>query len=382
MRIVHTSDWHIGKTVGEFSMLEDQRYILNQLITFLKQQQAELLIVAGDLYDRSVPPAEAVSLLDDVLYRITTEAGVPVVAVSGNHDSPQRLSFASRLYEGAGLYLEGVYRKDIRRITLQDAYGRLNVYCLPYIEPALVRADFPGEKIHSYDDAFRAVIEHNLPRVDFSERNVLVTHGFFSYLREPQSVQRSDSEITLGGADLIDASYVRDFDYVALGHLHRPQTAGREHIRYSGAPLKYSVSESDACKSITTLELREKGQMSVKRYELSPLRDLRRLRGSFEELCAAAPTEDYVYAELTDDSLIPGAMERLRAVYPNILGLCLLCRERERSAVVNAAAAVKAKTPLALFEEFYGAIRGEPITEARSRLAAEILEQVRGGEEA
>lgn len=381
MRIVHTSDWHIGKAIGDFSMLEDQRYILNELVDFLVRQQAELLIIAGDLYDRSVPPAEAVALLDDVLYRIASTAGVPIVAVSGNHDSPQRLSFASRLYERSGLYLEGVYRKDIRRISLRDEYGRLNVYCLPYIEPALVRADFPGEHIHSYDDAFRAVIEHNLPRIDFSERNVLVTHGFFSFLRNPDSVERSDSEIALGGADLIDAAYLRDFDYAALGHLHRPQTAGREHLRYSGSPLKYSVSESGTRKSITTVDLREKGEMSVKRYELSPLHDLRTVRGSFDELCATPATEDYIYAELTDDSLIPGAMERLRTVFPNILGMCLLSRERERGAVVNAAASVKAKTPLALFEEFYGALRGEPITEARKALAEDVLTTLAGGEE-
>ena len=381
MRIVHTSDWHIGKLVGDFSMLEDQRHILSRLVDFLIQQQAELLLIAGDLYDRSVPPADAVALLDEVFYEITTQVGIPIIAVSGNHDSPQRLSFASRLYEGAGLYLEGIYRKDIRRVTLRDEYGDIHFYCLPYLEPALVRADFPQEKIRCCDDAFRVVMEHNFPSIDFSARNVLVTHGFFSYLKNPDTVERSDSEITLGGVDLIDASYVKDFDYVALGHLHRPQSAGRDYIRYSGSPLKYSVSESGGNKSVTTVDLHKKGTLSIKQYDLSPLRDLRTVRGSFDELCVSELTADYVYAELTDDSLIPGAMERLRATYPNILGMRLLSRERERGSTVSTAAAVRSKTPLALFEEFYSAVRSEPITEARAKLAQKVLEDLQGGDE-
>lgn len=383
MRIVHTSDWHIGKMVNGLSMLEDQKFILDQIIQFLIEQKAELLLVAGDIYDRSIPPADAVALLDDAFYRITAQAGIPVIAVSGNHDSPQRLAFASRLYERAGLYLEGVYNKDIRKITLKDEFGKLHFYCLPYLEPALVRADFPELRLHSYDDAFRAVISRNLPQIDLTERNVLVTHGFFSYLKNPEAVERSDSEISLGGSDLIDAAYVDLFDYAALGHLHRPQAAGREYIRYSGSPLKYSVSESTGRKSVTTLELREKGQLSVKKFELTPLRDLRVLRGSFAELCApaeAAGRGDYIFAELSDDSLIPNAMEKLRAVYPNILGLELVGRRREYDAALSAAAAVKNKTPEALFGEFYKAVKGEALPGARADIAAAVFQKLKGGD--
>ncbi|WP_312644566.1 exonuclease SbcCD subunit D [Hydrogenoanaerobacterium sp.] len=383
MRIVHTSDWHLGKIVNEFSMLDDQRFILNQMIDFLVQQKAELLLVAGDLYDRSIPPADAVTLLDDVFYRITVEAKIPVIAVSGNHDSPQRLNFASRLYERSGLYLEGIYNKNIRKVTLKDGFGNIHFYCLPYLEPAIVRADFPDEKIHSYDDAFRVVMSHNLPEIDLTERNVLITHGFFSYLKDPAAVERSDSEISIGGSDLIDASYVDMFDYVALGHLHRPQMAGRDFIRYSGSPLKYSVQESGAPKSLTTLELREKGEMSIKRFDLTPQRDMRVIQGSFERLSDAARPlgncKDYVYALLTDDSLIPGAMDKLRAVYPNIMGMELIGRKREFDAAVGAAASVKNKSPQQLFEEFYSAVKTEDMTESRRTMTDKLLSKLQGG---
>ncbi|RPF48738.1 exodeoxyribonuclease I subunit D [Hydrogenoanaerobacterium saccharovorans] len=383
MRIVHTSDWHLGKIVNEFSMLDDQRFILKQMIDFLVQQKAELLVIAGDLYDRSIPPADAVSLLDEVFYRITVEAGIPIIAVSGNHDSPQRLNFASRIYERSGLYVEGIYNKTIRKITLQDEFGNIHFYCLPYIEPAIVRADFPDEKIHSYDDAFRTLIHHNLTEIDLTERNVLVTHGFFSYLKNPDAVERSDSEISIGGSDLIDASYVDMFDYVALGHLHRQQKAGRDNIRYSGSPLKYSIQESTSQKSITTIEMREKGELSIKKYGLTPRRDMRVLLGSFEQLSNAANVqgnrEDYVYAQLTDDSLIPCAMDKLRTVYPNIMGMELIGRKHEFDASVSAAAAVKNKTPQELFEEFYSAVKGEEITDSRRTMASKLFSKLQGG---
>lgn len=381
MRIVHTSDWHIGKVVNDFSMLEDQRFILDQIINFLTRQKAELLLIAGDLYDRAIPPADAVTLLDDTLCRIAQEAHIPVLAVSGNHDSPQRLSFANRLFEGAGLYLEGVYNKNIRKVTLPDAYGGINFYCLPYLEPAIVRADFPEEKIHSYDDAFRVVMEHNLPDIDLQERNVLVTHGFFAYLKNPLAVERSDSELSIGGSDLIDASYMDAFDYVALGHLHRAQSTGRDHIRYSGAPLSYSVQEGRTKKALTTVDLREKGVMSVKQFELTPRRAMRMVEGSFRKLCAKAQgnPEDYVFACLTDDSLIPNAMDKLRMVYPNILGMELVGRRREAQNAVTAAAAVKNKTPIALFDEFYTSVKGEVMTPERRKLATDLLNTLQGG---
>lgn len=383
MRIVHTSDWHIGKMVNGVSMLEDQRCIINQIIDFLIEQKAELLIIAGDLYDRSIPSTEAVALLDDAFYRITFQAGIPIIAVSGNHDSPQRLAFASRLYESAGLYLEGVYSKSIRKITLNDDYGRINFFALPYIEPAIVRADFPDVKIHSYDDALRTVLEYNAPNIDTSERNVLVTHGFFSYLKNPDAMERSESEISLGGSDLIDAKYLEAFDYAALGHLHRQQETGREHIRYSGSPLKYSVSESGNAKSITTVVLKEKGARSIKRFELTPVRDLRVVTGAFDELCAAESTgksrNDYVFARLTDDSLIPNAMDKLRHAYPNIIGMELISRQSEKDAVLSSAE-VKAKDPAELFAEFYKTVKGADIPKNRLDIVTTLFNELKGGD--
>ena len=379
MRMVHTSDWHIGKIVNGFSMLPDQRYILERLTEYLAQTRPDVLLVSGDLYDRSIPPAEAVTLLDEVLFRITNELQIPVIAISGNHDSPQRLAFASRLYARSGLYLEGIYHKEVRKITLKDEFGPVNFFCLPYIEPALVRVDLPGRNLKTQDSAFRAVIEQNLGRIDRSERNVLLAHGFFSYLKNIDAVELSGSEVSIGGSDLIDAKTAEIFDYVALGHLHRPQNVGIGSIRYSGAPLKYSASEASGKKSVVVVQLREKGNLKTLLHELDPLHDMRVLTGSFEQLLAGPTTQDYIFAQVTDDSLIPNAMERLRAVYPNAMGLRMAGREREYALDNLASASLEQRSTEDLFSDFYRSIKDEDISARRRELVAEVVRQVEHG---
>lgn len=375
MKFIHTSDWHIGRTMNDFSLLEDQRFLLQGLEALLEEERPDALVIAGDLYDRSVPPADAVELLSGFLNRVAGERGIPVLAIGGNHDSPQRLAFGAPLMRRSGLYLEGIYQKDIARVSLQDSFGPVFFYLLPYLEPAIVRADFPEASVKTYDDAFRTVIEHNLPAIDFSARNVLVAHGFFSLLKDPDPIARSESEVSLGGSDLIDAHHMEPFDYAALGHIHRPQWVKEPSIRYCGSLYKYSVSECGSQKSVTVVELKEKGNLSVATRSLPVLRDLRVLEGDFDTLLGAQPEEgcreDYVFARLSDRMLIPGAMARLRTVYPNILGLSLTSQGSGAALAQD----FRTKSPEQLFDDFYFSVTGkQPSKEERAEFLSALQE--------
>lgn len=363
MKWIHTSDLHIGKQLNEISLLEDQRFFLNELCDLAKAEKPDVLLIAGDLYDRSVPSAEAVELLNGFLTRMVLELHIPVLAIAGNHDSPQRLDFCRDLLKGAGLYLVGSYEKRFTKITFEDAYGPVHFFLSPFLEPALVRLDFPDLPIHSYDDAFRVVMKENEPFIDYSQRNVLLTHGFFSYLKDPDSVARSASEVSLGGSDLIDARYLESFDYAALGHIHRPQSTGAPHLCYSGSPLKYSLSEAGLEKSVVVAELREKGNLSICRKNLPLLRDLRILSGSFDDIVSRLPDlgeeNDLVFFSLTDTSLPPMAMNRLRNIYPNALGLSTT--RQEKTGELSLSAQQMARPMADIFEEFYQAITGDAL---------------------
>lgn len=376
MKFIHTSDWHIGRTMNDFSLLEDQRFLLRGLEALLEEEHPEALVIAGDLYDRSVPPADAVELLSGFFNRAAGELGIPVLAIGGNHDSPQRLAFGAPLMQRSGLYLEGVYRKDIARVSLRDSFGPVFFYLLPYLEPALVRADFPEASVKTYDDAFCTVIEHNLPAIDPSARNILVAHGFFSYLKDPDSIARSESEVSLGGSDLIDARHMELFDYAALGHIHRPQWVKEPSMRYCGSLYKYSVSEYKSQKSVTIVDLKEKGDLSVSTCSLPVLRDLRVLEGDFDSLLEAQPEEsgreDYVFARLSDRMLIPGAMARLRTVYPNILGLSLTSQGSGAALTQD----FRTKSPEQLFDDFYFSVTGKQPTEEEKAEFLSALQEV------
>ena len=381
MKWIHTSDLHIGKQLNEFSLLEDQRFFLYQLAQLAKEEQVDALLLSGDLYDRSVPPAEAVKVLDEFLRYTVMELKIPVLAIAGNHDSPQRLDFCSRLLRSSGLYITGRYQKQWEKVTLKDALGPVQFYLCPYLEPALVRADFPGKDLRSFDDAFAAVFEKNLPSIDFSKRNVLLAHGFFSYLKNPDSVARSESEVSLGGSDLIDAKRLENFDYVALGHIHRPQSTGKEHLCYSGSPLKYSQSEIPYSKSVVIAELREKGTLSLQRRALPPLRDMRVIQGYFDQILQKAPNqnerEDLVFFSLLDHTLIPNAMNRLRAVYPNALGLTMQRKDKDNSDILPAQ---KASKPVEdLFGEFYQMVTGEQLQKEQDIIVKEACEKLHIG---
>lgn len=380
MKILHTSDWHLGRTLNEYPLLEDQSFRLAQLAGAVQEQGADAVVIAGDLYDRSVPPAQAVSCLDQLLYSLTQELKVPVLAIAGNHDSPERLSFGSRLFSGAGLYVEGKAAREIRRVTLEDVFGEVDFYLLPYFTPEEVRPWFPEQDIRTFDQAFQALIEENRPRIDPARRNVLVAHGFYQAVSPEKALDGSifsESEISIGQSDLINLTPAAElFDYVALGHLHAPQTAGAGHMRYGGSLLKYSTSEARQKKGFTLVELREKGEVDLTFLEPVPKRDLRTIRGTLESLLADnEPSEDYIMATLTDEGAILDAMPRLRERFPHILGVRLAAREQDISpeSASRQVEQLGRLTPLQLFERFYQQVREEPLSEQRRELVQRAI---------
>lgn len=381
MKWIHTSDLHIGKQINEFSLLEDQRFFLQQLAALAQKERPDALLLSGDLYDRSVPSAEAVSVLDEFLSYIALTLNIPILAIAGNHDSPQRLDFCRRLLRTSGLYLSGRYQRYWDQVTLWDDLGPVHFYLCPYLEPALVRADFPDRDLRSFDDAFAAVLEENVSRIDFSQRNVILAHGFFSYLKNPDSVARSESEVSLGGSDLIDAKRLEDFDYAALGHIHRPQSTGKEHLCYSGSPLKYSQSEIPFQKSVVVAQIGQKGDLSIQRQALPVLRDMRIIEGYFDQILKDVPSkqqsQDLVFFSLLDRVLVPNAMNRLRAIYPHALGLSMKYRPGSGDLSISSQ---KASKPVdVLFEEFYQSITGEKLKAPQDAVIREICSKLQTG---
>ena len=375
--MIHLSDLHLGKRVNEFSMYDDQVYILNQITAMVEQERPDGVLIAGDVYDKSVPSAEAVSLLDDFL-TVLSKKGVQVYLISGNHDSPERLSFGARLMERSGVHLAGVYDGPVKPIVLKDGQGELFLYLLPFIKPAHLRRFFPEEEIASYTDAMRLAI--GAMEVDPSARNVLVTHQFVT------GASRCDSEeLSVGGSDNVDVEVFKDFDYVALGHIHSPQSCGSERVRYCGTPLKYSFSEAKDRKSVTVVELGKKGELTVRTLPLAPKHDLVELKGAYDELMSKSfyenttYREDYVHITLTDEEDVPQAVGRLRTVYKGLMKLDYdNLRTGSGGALIGSAQADR--TPFELFSELYLMQNGRAMSEEQSAYVKELIEEVWEGE--
>lgn len=374
MKLLQLADLHIGKRVNEFSMLEDQSCILAEILRIIDEERPDGLLIAGDVYDKSVPSAEAVALLDDFLVRLA-KRDLQIFLISGNHDSAERMAFGGRLMEGSGVHLAPVYDGRVEPIVLTDAHGPVKVYLLPFIKPAHVRRCFPEREISTYTEALSAAIE--AMGVDQAERNVLVTHQFVT------GAARCDSEeVTVGGTDNVDVSVFAPFDYVALGHLHGPQTVGRETVRYCGTPLKYSFSEAGQQKSVTVVELGPKGTVTVGTVPLTPLRDLAELRGTYEELTfrgfyeGTSYQKDYVHITLTDEEDIPDAARKLQIIYPNLMKLDYDNKRTRAGLRLDGAEDAEHKSPLELLEEFYEAQNGQPMGGEQRDFAREWMERI------
>ena len=373
MKIVHLSDLHLGKRVNEFSMLEDQAYILIRILNVLDDVKPDAVIIAGDVYDKSVPSAEAVELFDDFLWKLA-QRRLQVFIISGNHDSAERIAFASRLIDGSGIHLSPVYNGKVAPVSLQDQYGPVNFYMLPFIKPAHVRRFFEDAEINSYTDALRVAID--AMEMNHDQRNVLITHQFVT------GASRSESEdISVGGADNVDAAVFDGIDYVALGHIHGPQNIGSDRIRYCGTPLKYSFSEANHTKSVTVVTLAEKGKLTTETIPLTPKHDMRELRGFYMDLTArqaydGTATDDYLHITLTDEEDIPDVMNKLRVIYPNLMKLEYDNKRTRSGREITGADAPESKSPLELVAEFYELQNGQPMSEEQARYSKEIIEKI------
>ena len=377
MKILHLSDLHIGKRVNDFSMLEDQEYILKKILNIIDEHMPKAVLIAGDVYDKSVPSAEAVQLFDDFLVSLS-ERDLKTFIISGNHDSPERLAFGARLMNPSGIYISQVYKKGSTPVVLEDEFGELFIYMLPFIKPAHVRAQFPDLEIGSYNDALKAALEDLNP--DENKRNILITHQFVT-----GAVKSDSEEMSVGGSDNIDGTLFNKFDYVALGHIHRPQKMLRDTIRYSGTPLKYSFSEAKHQKSVTIIDFNEKNNIEISEIPLVPKRDMREIKGKYLDITAKSyyentNREDYLRITLTDEEEIPEALGKLRVIYPNIMKLDYDNTRTRKGITISEGPSVEKKSPTDLFSEFYQFQNNQSLNEEQEKLLKELVEKIWEGQ--
>lgn len=376
MKLFHLSDLHIGKRVNEFSMIEDQKYILKRILDLAEEEKPDGIILAGDIYDKQIPSAEAVQVFDEFITRLAGRA-IPVFIISGNHDSAERLAFGGRLLNSRGIYLSPVYDGSVTKIPLKDQYGTVWIHLLPFIRPSTVRHVFENEAdlVTDVQTAAETVIRHM--EIDLKDRNILVAHQFVT------GASRCESEdVQVGGLDNIDAAVFTPFDYTALGHIHSPQNVGIDRVRYCGTPLKYSFSEVDQEKSITVVELEKKGTVRTSLLPLKPLRDMRKLRGTYLELTDRSfyrdmNREDYIQVTLTDEDDVPDGLQKLRVIYPNIMQLLYDNQRTKTTQEVDAAQAVEKKTEIELFYEFYELQNNQPMTKQQKNFAEQLIREIK-----
>ena len=373
MKLIHLSDIHLGKRVNEYSMIEDQEYILKRIINIVDDEMPDGVIIAGDVYDKSVPSAEAVQLFDDFLVRLAKRK-IEVFVISGNHDSPERIAFASRIMDASGIHMSPVYTGEIVPISMHDEYGEVTVYMLPFVKPVHVRR-FCEDEITTYTEAVKHVVLKM--NINPDNRNVLVTHQFVTGARRSES-----EEISVGGTDNVDAGVFDDFDYVALGHIHSPQNCGSDKIRYCGTPLKYSFSEARDKKSVTVVEIAEKGNVTYRTVELVPKHDLVELKGTYAELTLKSFYEnttwqdDYTHITLTDEEDVPDAIGKLRTVYHRLMKLDYDNKRTRSNAEISGAADIESKSPLELFSDFYALQNNQLMNEEQTVFMQELIQNI------
>lgn len=394
MKIIHTSDWHIGKIVNEYSMIEDQKHILSRLVKLIEDEKAEILIIAGDVYDRSIPPVEAVELLNETLSSLIIDKNINVLAISGNHDSGERLSFGSKILEKVGLHIAGSDDEIYKHITIKQDNKNINFYLVPYKDPALLKKLLDSKDIKNHNDAMVAVIDKIKGKLNEEEVNILVGHGYVTMKREDAidndehkyeianlEISESERPLSIGGTDLIDGNIFNDFDYVALGHLHGRQKIGREEMRYSGSILKYSFSEVNQKKGVYVINVDENKNVDIDFKELTPRRDMRVEKGNIEDILEKGRNlgqgkEDYIQAIITDDGELMNPMEKLKSVYPNTM---LITREKKREYSednTSAKGEYKNKSPKDLFKEFYQDQGNGEYTKEKEEILIDVINSV------
>lgn len=380
MKFVHLADLHLGKKVNEFSMLEDQKYVLEQVLHIIEEERADGLLIAGDIYDKQIPSVEAIRLCDDFLTRVS-QMYIPVFMIGGNHDSIERVSFGARLMTGSGIHMATVYDGTVDVVTMEDKYGAIDIYLLPFIKPAQVRAVWgeEAEEVKTYQDALSFVMGKLIR--DESRRNILVAHQFVT-----GGIVCDSEEHAVGGLDQVDAACFDGFDYVALGHLHGAQQAGRESVRYAGTLLKYSFSEVHHEKSITVVELHGKGSVEIYTRPIRPLHEMREIRGSYTEVTSRrnyenTDTKDYVHITLTDEEDIFDAVGKLRAIYPNLMKLDYDNTRTRTSQVITSSGEEEKKDPLTLAEELFVLQNNKPMSDGQKEYMKELICKIWEGEQ-
>ena len=374
MRFLHLADLHIGKRVNGFSMIEDQKFVFEQVYNVIENEKIDGIIMAGDIYDKPVPSAEAVKLFDEMLTRLVS-INLPIFVISGNHDSAERIGFGSDILSVAKVYMSRVYNGNLQKIELEDDYGKINVYLLPFIKPATVKNIYKEAEIKDYDDALEYVLSQE--KIDETKRNVIVSHQFVT------GAMRSESEeVSVGGLDNVSVENYEAFDYVALGHIHRAQQMGRESARYAGTLLKYSFSEEKHNKSMTIVDLKEKGNIEIKEIPVKPLHDLKTIKGKFskitsEEFYKELKKEDYYRAVLTDEDDILNAIGKLKSIYPNLMSMEYDNTRTRSYSVVDNVETGEAKSPLDYFEEFFEKQNGRKMSEKQRDYLLGILGEAR-----
>lgn len=381
MKILHLADLHLGKILQEQSLIEDQEYMLKEIINIIKVEKVQVLLISGDVYDRSVPPTEAVNLLDDFLKILIKDLKIKVFIISGNHDSKDRLGFGNKIFEDEGLYIESKYNGRLKKVRLEDEYGPLNIYMLPFIKPVEVKKFFEEDLENNYDLAINKIIEKE--EIDKSERNIIMVHQFVT--AGNVKPERTESEVlSLGGIENVDVSNFKSFDYVAIGHVHRPQKIGRDTARYAGTILKYSFSEINHNKSIPIIDIKEKGNITINLLPLKPLRDMREIKGPIEELIKEenykeGNLEDYIKAIITNEEPVYDAIGKIKKIYPNTLKL-----EIQNSKTINKneeqninLEEVKKKSELELFSDFYKLQNNLELNEEQKEIVKNIISEVK-----
>lgn len=374
MKFIHLSDLHIGKRVNEYSMNDDQEYILSQIIKITDTEKPDAVFIAGDIYDKSIPSSEAVTIFDDFLFMLS-KRDLQVFIISGNHDSPERLSFCSRIIDKSGIHLSPVYKGHIEPVTMEDEYGKIDIYMLPFVKPASVRRFFEDEEINDCNQAVKSVISEMNLKSD--KRNILIAHQFVTGASRTES-----EEIYVGGSDNVDASLFNDFDYVALGHIHRPQNCVSDRVRYCGTPLKYSFSEVNDKKSVTVGEIKEKSNLTIRTVPLVPKHDMREIKGSYSEITQKSFYEnttyqtDYMHITLTDEDDIPDCAGKLRSIYHNLMKIDYDNKRTRFNSSITGVKNVENKSPLELFEELYELQNNQPMTKQQKQYVTSVIESL------
>lgn len=392
MRFIHMSDLHLGKKVNEFSMIEEQEYILTKILNIIDNEKVEGVFISGDIYDKPVPGIEAIKLFDDFITKLA-ERSLKVFIISGNHDSTERIAFGARLMKNSNIYISPAFDGNMEPVTLEDKYGKINIYLLPFIKPANVKhayekrdifgttikenssdEDREACNIETYNEAYKYVVAHM--DINEMERNILLSHQFVT------GAKRSDSEdISVGGMDNVDVNVFEPFDYVALGHIHAPQYIGRETVRYCGTPLKYSFSEANHKKCVIIADILDKGNIKIREVPLTPKRDMRKIKGKYLEITAkefyeGTATDDYIHVTLSDEEDVPEAMGKLRVIYPNIMSMEYDNSRVREAKKVEGVINVESKSPLELLKEFYVIQNNKEMSEEQTAFVEKFVKKI------